>query len=59
MELTKCLELQLTEVELGALIKAVSDIPHCGIAYELERKLRTAWRRGHRPDDGSVTPDVG
>jgi Ca2+-binding EF-hand superfamily protein len=59
MEISKSLELHLTEAELETLINAVRRTSD-GRFAELEFKLRAAWRRAlQRSDYSSITPDVG
>jgi hypothetical protein len=59
MERAKSLELQLTEAELETLIKAVRSTSN-GRFYELEFKLRAAWRKAlSQSDFRSAIPDVG
>jgi hypothetical protein len=58
MEISKSLELNLTEAELETLSNTVRSTS--GGFIELEFKLRAAWRRAHSQSDyRSVIADVG
>ena len=59
MEISRSLELHLSEREFETLINAVHNASRRGLS-ELEIKLRAAWRRAlPQCEYPSITPDVG